>query len=231
MKYLIVNADDFGATPGINRGICEAHKHGILTSTSLLVDRPWTQEAVELYRNDAELSDLSVGLHVDLKKQMNDSPDLYARVRNEVRNQLRRFEHLMGCPPSHVDSHHNVHRDPSLLPFFLEVAREECLPLREHSPVRYFSKFYGQWNGETHLEQISAGSLGRMLQTEIGEGITELSCHPGYFDSKFASGYGVEREAELRALCDPSIRGVLAAESIELASYHDLASLLAGAVL
>ncbi|PYR01516.1 MAG: hypothetical protein DMF97_07400, partial [Acidobacteria bacterium] len=35
MKYLIVNADDFGASSGINRGILEAHQRGILTSTSL----------------------------------------------------------------------------------------------------------------------------------------------------------------------------------------------------
>ena len=40
MKYLIVNGDDFGASRGINRGILEAHQDGILTSTSLFVDRP-----------------------------------------------------------------------------------------------------------------------------------------------------------------------------------------------
>ena len=37
MKYLIVNADDFGASPGITRGILEAHADGILTSTSMMV--------------------------------------------------------------------------------------------------------------------------------------------------------------------------------------------------
>jgi hypothetical protein len=48
MKYLIVNGDDFGASQGINRGILEAHRDGILTSASLFVDRPGSAEAAEL---------------------------------------------------------------------------------------------------------------------------------------------------------------------------------------
>ena len=63
MKYLIVNADDFGASHGINRGIVDAHQRGILTSTSLLVDTPWSQDAASLTHTNP---DLSVGLHVHL---------------------------------------------------------------------------------------------------------------------------------------------------------------------
>ena len=121
---------------------------------------------------------------------------------------------------------HDVHREPGLLPGFLEFAREHGLPLREHSPVRYFSKFYGQWGGRSHLEQISVESLARMLATDIGEGISELSCHPGYVDPEYPTGYSGEREAELRTLCHPSLRAVLAAGAIRLASYHDLGRLL-----
>jgi len=50
-RYLIVNGDDFGASRGINRGIVQAHSRGILTSTSLLVDSPWSAEAAELARS------------------------------------------------------------------------------------------------------------------------------------------------------------------------------------
>ena len=42
---LIVNADDFGCTEGVNRGIAEAHVRGIVTSTSLMVNRPAAAEA------------------------------------------------------------------------------------------------------------------------------------------------------------------------------------------
>src|SRR5919198_5155185 len=50
MKYLIVNGDDFGASRGVNRAIVESHRYGILTSTSLLVDVPWSESAAILSR-------------------------------------------------------------------------------------------------------------------------------------------------------------------------------------
>ena len=225
MKFVIVNGDDFGASRGINRGIIAAHRHGILTSTSLLVNTPWSEEAAVLAR---AAPDLSVGLHVDLVS--NDKKPAVSSISNdqccaELHDQLARFHALMGCPPTHLDAHHNLHRHPRLLPHFLDVARQHGLPLREHSPVRYFSKFYGQWGGQTHLEQISVESLARMLETEIGEGITELSCHPGYLDADFSSSYSTERETELRTLCDPRIRRVLAEQSIQLINYRRLGEL------
>ncbi len=221
MKYLIVNADDFGASRGINRGIIEAHQRGVLTSTSLLVNAAASGEAAELSRS---APGLSVGLHADLRSELNANADS-DRLRGALDAQLARFEELLGRPPTHLDSHHNVHRDPRALPCFLDLAREHGLPMREHSPVRYFSKFYGQWGGQTHLEQLSVESLARMLELEIKEGFTELSCHPGYVDPDYPTGYSAEREAELRALCDPRLREVLAEQSIQLVSYHDLGKL------
>ena len=222
MKFVIVNGDDFGASCGINRGIIEAHRHGILTSTSLLVNTPWSEEAAVLAR---AAPDLSVGLHVDLVS--NDKKPAVSSISNdqccaELHDQLARFHALMGCPPTHLDAHHNLHRDPRLLPHFLDVARQHGLPLREHSPARYFSKFYGQWGGQAHLEQVSPENLAHILETEIDAGVTELSCHPGYVDPDLCSGYSSEREAELQALCHPRIREVLQEQSIELISYQEL---------
>jgi len=193
MKYLIVNADDFGASRGINRGILEAHRRGILTSTSLLVNRACSEEAAALSQDTPELS---IGLHVHLRDERGLQAIPPSELQEDLRTQLQRFQELMGRLPTHVDSHHNVHRRPEALPEFILFARRYGLPLREHSPVRYFSKFYGQWGGQTHLEQISAENLARMLETEIGAGITELSCHPGYAEQDYAGSYAVEREAE-----------------------------------
>jgi len=222
MKYLIVNGDDFGASGGINRGILESNQRGILTSTSLLVNTPWSEEAVKLSR---AAPDLSVGLHVDLGKELTLTAHSPGWMRAELRRQFARFQELMDRLPTHLDSHHNVHRDPQALPLFLALAEEHSLPMREHSSVRYFSKFYGQWGGQTHLEQLGVESLARMLATEIRDGFTELSCHPGYVDPDYPTGYSTEREAELRTLCDPRIRQVLAEQSIHLISYHDLGKL------
>jgi chitin disaccharide deacetylase len=210
MKYLIVNADDFGASRGINRGILEGHRRGILTSTSLMVNAAASEEAAQL---SCGAPDLSVGLHFDLTGRAD---------RAALDAQLSRWGRLMPRPPTHLDSHRNIHRDPRLLPSFLDLARAYGLPLREHSPVRPFPKFYGQWGGETHLEQIGVESLKRMLETEIGEGITELVCHPGYDGADLVSSYRAEREVELQTLCDARIRQALAERSIRLIGFHEL---------
>jgi predicted glycoside hydrolase/deacetylase ChbG (UPF0249 family) len=226
LKYLIVNGDDFGASPGINRGIVEAHRRGVLTSASLLVDRPWSEQAARLSRS---LPGLSVGLHLDVRHP-DPSPATVdpGRLREELERQFSRFQELAGCAPTHLDSHHNLHRSAEALPCFLDLARRHRLPLREHSAVRYFGSFYAQWDGETHLEQVGVESLSRMLETEIGEGITELACHPGFLDPDPATSYAVEREAELRTLCDPRIRQVLREQAIHLISYRHLGPLGAG---
>src|SRR6266850_4277832 len=64
-RYLIVNADDFGQSPGVNRGIVTAHEQGIVTSASLMVRWPAAAEAAAYGRTHAGLS---VGLHVDLSE-------------------------------------------------------------------------------------------------------------------------------------------------------------------
>src|SRR5439155_498831 len=152
-----------------------------------------------------------------------DSPD---ELQRELFRQLDRFRDLTGRLPTHIDSHHNAHRDPRALPHFLVLAREYHLPLREHSLVGYFSHFYGQWGGETHLEQVGVDALIGMLEKEIDDGFTELSCHPGYVDRDYATSYSVERETELRTLCDPRIRQCLVDQAIRLVNFQGKPRLL-----
>ena len=116
MRYLIVNGDDFGASTAINRGIMEAHLHGILTSTSLLVKTEWAEEAAAL---SSAAPDLSVGLHADLRSELREPAPDSQRLRESLQWQFRRFEKLTGRPPTHLDSHHNDHRDPRALPHLL----------------------------------------------------------------------------------------------------------------
>src|SRR5437867_176048 len=125
MKYLIVNGDDLGASRGINRGILEAHQRGILTSTSLLVNAAESEEAAALSRTAPEMS---VGLHADLRNELKATTDPH-RLREVLCAQIARFEELMGRPPTHLDAHHNVHRDPRALRHFLDLAREYGFPL------------------------------------------------------------------------------------------------------
>jgi chitin disaccharide deacetylase len=224
-RYLIVNADDLGASAGVNRGILEAHERGIVTSASLMVEMPAAEAFAE---RAAEAEGLSVGLHVTLTNE--DAELLFdtQACRGELERQLSRFEELLGRAPTHLDSHHNVHLEPPLRELFEEVARERGLPLRGFSPARYYADFYGQWDGEAHLEHVSVESLSEMLEAEVGEGVTEFGCHPGYTGDGFESSYLIEREAELRTLCDPAIRDRIEELGIRLISFADLAA-VAGA--
>jgi len=224
-RFCIVNGDDFGASAGVNRAMLEALNQGILTSASLMINMPGTAEAIKLSRSAPELS---VGLHVNLTNEGDPVVDLedVAAVAGALHEQLEQFVDSMGQLPTHLDSHHNIHRYPHLSPLFIELAERHDLLLREHSPVRYFSSFYGQWDGVSHPEHVSAASLCRMLESEVGEGFTELACHPGYMSEDFVSEYSIEREVELESLCDPSVRDFVNSSGIELINYVDARRLL-----
>jgi chitin disaccharide deacetylase len=120
-----------------------------------------------------------------------------------------------------VDSHRDVHRDPNHLGTFLDLAHCWGIPLRGSSEVRRLSRFYGQWAGESHPEQVGVESLSRMLASDVTEGVTELICHPGYPDAQLVSSYAREREVEIATLCDPRIRSALDALAIELTNHEE----------
>ena len=222
MTSIIVNADDFGACSGVNRVIVEAHLEGIVTSASLLVSMPGSEEAACLAR---ECPDLNIGLHISLPEESGRPVvDLFDRsaCRTALTAQFRRFRELLGAWPTHLDSHHHVHMRPELRPAFQAAADLYGIPLRDCAGVRYCSSFYGRWAGESHPERISVGSLIRILEAEVGNRPLELACHPGRPDPTLASSYAVERELELRTLCDPRIRRFLEGREIALVSFAEL---------
>ena len=95
------------------------------------------------------------------------------------------------------------------------------------SAARPFSRFYGSWAGETHLEQVSVDSLIGMLESFVEGGVTELMCHPGYADAELRSSYAEARETELRTLCDPRVREAVDRAGIRLLGFRELPALLA----
>jgi predicted glycoside hydrolase/deacetylase ChbG (UPF0249 family) len=228
-RYLIVNADDLGMAPGINRGIFQAHAYGILTSASLLVEGAAAEDAVGRL---AEFPRLSVGLHVDLTSGYPATipwTDLPALSR-EIERQLTVFTHLTGSAPTHIDSHHHTHRRFNVARAFLDVSERYHLPLRGLSPVVYLGGFYGQWpEGKTDAKRISAEALVSLISS-VGPGLTEIGCHPGYFDPGFDDVYGRERELELSALVDPRVRRAAERRGIRLVSYMNNAMLASSMV-
>jgi chitin disaccharide deacetylase len=232
-RLLIVNADDFGQSPGVNRGVVEAHERGIVTSASLMVRWPAAAEAAAYARGRPELS---VGLHVDLGEWVCEGGawrPLYAvplddagSATDEVARQLLRFRELTGQPPTHLDSHQHVHRRDPVRSALAALARDLGIPLREGDPhIRYSGAFYGQTaDGEPRPDAITVAGLIRILET-FPPGLTELGCHPGYADDVHTM-YRHERAREIAVLCDPRVRGALARLRIQLTSF---ASVVPGA--
>ena len=233
-KYLIVNADDFGLSPGVNRGIIEAHEYGIVTSASLMVRWPAAIEAAAYSR---EHPTLSLGLHVDLSEwayrdetwvplyEVVPAGDITA-VAEEVSSQLATFRGLVGKDPTHLDSHQHTHLEEPVRSVVVEIARKLAVPLRHCSPkIRYCGEFYGQTaEGSPLLDAISVDGLINILAT-LPPGLTELCSHPGYplgLDTMYCS----ERVVEVRTLCDPRVRAAVVAMGIELCSFGNIAALM-----
>src|SRR5713101_710395 len=229
-RYLIVNADDFGHSPAINRGIIHAHDHGIVTSTSLMVRWPAALEAVEYARSR---HGLSLGLHLDfgewIYQNQNWTPlytvvplDDVAAVRNETSRQIAVFRTLTGKDPSHIDSHQHVHLREPARSVVLEAALELRAPVRDcTTEIRYCGRFYGQTaEGSPYARGITSDALIEIL-SQLPPGVTELGCHPGEGEVPNTT-YLRERAIEVKTLCDTRVRSALIEMRIELCGFTAL---------
>jgi len=213
-RLLIVNADDFGLSRGVNAGIIDAHTNGIVTSTSLMVDRPGAHDAAQIaHRHPA----LSVGLHFDDHGATLDDPAVISSV---FAAQLDRFRELIGAEPTHVDSHHHAHACGQRIAVFSELVAPLGVPLRHAGRVRYLGGYWGQSErGPTDLSRVSREALLELIQTEVGDGLNEIGCHPARLTGDFASSYLEERATELATLTAPGLRDQIEALGVELASF------------
>lgn len=232
-RYLIVNADDFGLSAGVNQGIVAAHEMGIVTSASLMVRMPLAAEAAAYARRRPVLS---VGLHVDLGEWVFQDGEWAQRyevvpaddpavVAAEVGRQMEQFRRLMGREPTHLDSHQHIHRDEPARSALALVAATLGIPLRhESATVRHCGSFYGQSvRGEPYPVGVSVTALIATL-AELPPGYTELGCHPGLV-ADIDSTYAVERAAEVATLCDRRVKEAIDAIGISLVSFHALRDL------
>jgi len=138
-RRLIVNADDFGRSQSINKAVIRAHRDGILTTASLMVNEPAADEAVALARENPALG---VGLHLALvcgrsalppsaipalvnhQSEFTDNPvaagaryffsgACRAQLQDEVTAQFERFR-ATGLPLDHVNGHLHMHLHPAV---------------------------------------------------------------------------------------------------------------------
>lgn len=146
-RRLIVNADDFGGSPSINEAVIRAHREGILTTASLMVNEAACAEAVGLAKENPQLG---VGLHLTLLMghsalphgeipglvneagEFLDDPvkvgfkyffqrDLREQLRKEIHAQFARFR-ATGLPLDHVNGHLHLHLHPTVFGILMEDA-------------------------------------------------------------------------------------------------------------
>ncbi len=144
MRRLIINADDFGLTPGVNRAIVEGHAHGVITSASLMANGPAFEEAAQLARS---LPRLSVGCHVVLvdaspllanstsksNTPFSNTLGVFAyramtkrldqrQLEAQATAQIRKLQSA-GISVSHCDTHKHAHILPAVLQALLHAAK------------------------------------------------------------------------------------------------------------
>jgi predicted glycoside hydrolase/deacetylase ChbG (UPF0249 family) len=136
----------------------------------------------------------------------------------EIAFQLAALERLTGHPPTHLDSHQHVHRDPRVAAALDRVG--PAVPVRDLDGVAYVGSFYGQSaKGYPTPECITVDALVRLIAS-LAPGSTELGCHPGYAEDT-DDPYRDERRVEVATLCDPAVRRALDLHHIELTSFKE----------
>jgi predicted glycoside hydrolase/deacetylase ChbG (UPF0249 family) len=227
-RFLIVNADDFGRSVGINNGVIAAYENGIVTSASLMVRWPAAVAAASFARTHPLLG---VGLHLDLGEWVRRDgswdvgytvvpTDDAVAVTAEAEKQLSDFRDIMGHDPTHLDSHQHAHRDEPVRSILSEMAERLNVPLRHVTPgITYCGRFYGQdRDGTTIQSGLSANTLASIILS-LPDGVTELACHPAA-DVDWESDYATERLEELKSLCSREAREAVVRTGITLGSFR-----------
>jgi len=206
-RHLIVNADDFGYSYGINRGIIEAHEKGIVTSTSVMVDTIAAEEAKELLN----YPNLSVGLHFELKSIVN--------VEAELTRQVGKFVTILGVMPDHIDTHKNHPNAEGIKEVLLGYSKEHNIPVRDFGYIKFIDSFFGMHsNGDVSVAQF------KKAIDQATDDYNEIMTHVGYCDDyiRGRSSYNELRETELQSICDPEIKRYIIEKGLILSNWKSL---------
>jgi len=208
-KRLIVNADDYGRTPAVSRGILQAHGAGIVTSTTVMINQPGIREQLAWA---LEQPGLGLGLHlvfsawqpvlspeevpnlVDGQGAFLDQHTLWAQaaeippieLRAEFDAQVQRFATLAGRLPDHLDCHHFVHLYPPFFQAYADLAARLALPLRIPFPLE--TEFEQALSTLAFLEGFPHDLVQGMIVTDSALVQARHLVHPDRFVGTFFGG-------------------------------------------
>jgi len=253
MRRIIISADDFGLTEAVTKGIAESIRKGVVSRTSAMMCTQGAQW-ISQYKEGLEGK---IGLHLQLtdgrpllpEKQVPsllNGRGLFARKRPLIRlenlNPVEleaeweaQMQALLstGVQPTHIDTHHNVHRYPKVFNVFLKLAIKYQLPARALSPEMAMrleahgllgakSCLRSSWDENLTDDLFIMQVLGAFRQ-QANDGLLEVMCHPGYVDQALRerSHYLAIREKELKVFCDPALPAKLKKHRIEVESFDN----------
>ncbi len=224
MIKLLVNADDFGFSRGVNYGVLDTHLDGIVNSATMMMNAAGTEHALEIAKSTPSLK---VGVHLVLTwgKPLTSAPSLIGndglfKKQNEVYGHPEEISHedlerewtaqierflAAGLRPTHFDSHHHVHGIKEFYPVIKRLSEKYDVPVRIAGPhfkdVKtvtniLITDFFGEGVTDDYFEK---------LQERVEDGKTvEVMTHPAYLDSRLKNGtsYYKERLEEARILSE-----------------------------
>ncbi len=239
---LIINADDFGYSPGVNYGIIEAYRNGVVKSTTLMVNMNYVDHALKL---SEENKYLGIGLHFVLTagKPLTDARSLvdekgnfrkgleylenYAKIEDveiELRAQLKKFKEIKGRP-SHIDTHHHVHKVKKVYEIVKKNALEERVPIRtfeQDEKVLSTDGFYGGF----YKDGVDTDALINILENAKRDGYStfEVMCHPGFIDYELPkkTSYCDKRTYEIEVLKDNKLKKYIRDNNIDLINFKEI---------
>lgn len=242
VKKLIINADDFGLCSGVSYGILKAHKDGILTSTTCMMNMPHIKKYLKLTK---KYPDLGLGVHLNItlgpsltknsfidEKGYFKSRDCYherkpivnkEELYKEWKAQIELFIAIAGHKPTHLDSHHHVHLLPGNIDVALQLAKEYDLPIRQEDYIQKDYEFV-KFSEDFYDKTVSIKTLKKICNYDYD--IFEIMCHPAYIDWYLYqnSSYNLKRTQELDLLCSDEIKDLVS--SIELINYKQIKQLI-----
>jgi predicted glycoside hydrolase/deacetylase ChbG (UPF0249 family) len=223
---LIVNADDFGYTSGVNAGITRAIACGLVTSVSVLPNQPGTTEALAMLRRGA-LPGVGVGVHLCLTKgrplsppeeipSLTDKSGHFKGRRALLSGELSGEEvareffvqvelvRSYGIPLDHLDTHHHIHTHPVVLAALVKVAKSYGLAVRHLTPaMRAILEAAGvkttaAFCGDWFAAEATLEAFTVFVANALRRGLSslEIMTHPGYADRELARLSGYVAERE-----------------------------------
>ncbi len=246
---VIINADEFGFSKGVNLGIAEAFENGIVTSTTIMANMPAFDHAVKIYKQNPAMN---VGIHltltagypvldnhttvVDQNGKFKNQGAFFSSVsRLDLEEILLEFDAQIkkalqaGIRLTHIDSHNHIHELEVFEYVLLELTSKYNLPIRgiNDRHINRFKKrgiktcddFSAEFYGQFATEAKMIEIVNRTREKSI-----EIMCHPAYIDYELYHGAGdaLKRMDELKVLTGQKLKTFFSASKFQLCGYGEL---------